>query len=223
MAFPTTGILDNFNRNNEGPPPSASWSAMYSGLTGGWEVVSNQCTVDSLGVAGACANYWNQATYADSEVYTTIVTKPADTTYFILFARAVDVTGTTPDGYVLRLATVAGAGNDVVTFRRSDNAVQTQLGDAITQEVAAGNSFGLEIISDDLTAYLNTGSWASIGTRTDATYSAAGYLCITTTSTATVLDNFGGGTVVAAVPGSWMRTIIRSSSSGINVYKRIED
>ena len=25
MAFPTTSILDNFNRDDEGPPPSADW------------------------------------------------------------------------------------------------------------------------------------------------------------------------------------------------------
>ena len=25
MAFPNTPVLDNFNRANEGPPPSANW------------------------------------------------------------------------------------------------------------------------------------------------------------------------------------------------------
>ena len=43
MAFPTTGILDDFNRGNEGPPPSANWTTLVQGH----KVVSNACTSNS--------------------------------------------------------------------------------------------------------------------------------------------------------------------------------
>jgi hypothetical protein len=31
MAFPSTPILDDFNRSNEGPPPSSNWTSIYNG------------------------------------------------------------------------------------------------------------------------------------------------------------------------------------------------
>ena len=37
--FPTTGIKDNFNRANVGPPPSSNWTCPYNGI----KVLSNQC------------------------------------------------------------------------------------------------------------------------------------------------------------------------------------
>ena len=48
MAFPTTGLLDDFNRADEGPPPSASWSISYGGPHGELKVSSNQCVVSDL-------------------------------------------------------------------------------------------------------------------------------------------------------------------------------
>jgi hypothetical protein len=74
MTFPTTPILDDFNRANEGPPPSANWSAYHAswGFGDGLEVVSNQCKGNSYNL---CGDWWSVETFgSDCEVYVTIAT-----------------------------------------------------------------------------------------------------------------------------------------------------
>ncbi len=197
MSFPTTGILDNFNRANVGPPPSASWSQAFSGVFGQFKVVSNRAAVNSL-VSGYAENYYNAASYGgDCEAYVTIVTKPANTTIFGLGIRMVDLVGAVnPDGYMLFLSALSGT--DTLQIDRIDNGVRNILGTAVSQEVSNGDAIGIRAIGSALTCWYKAsgGSWTQLFSRTDATYSAAGRIEIITTSAATVLDDFGGGTYV---------------------------
>lgn len=214
MAFPTTGVLDNFNRSDVGPPPSASWGAMYSGLIGQFEVYSNQARVDALGY-GFAGNYWNPATYTDCEAHAVIATKPTANTVQ-LWVRTADATGNTPDAYSVVLN--AEGGTDIMFINRVDNGVATQLGASFSQEVSNGDSIGIECTGTTISAYYKAaaGSWTSLGSRTDSTYSAAGYLLVLADDAYIVFDDFGGGTIVAAevseIAGSSAGTSTTSAS-----------
>src|SRR5436189_297727 len=62
--FPTTNILDDFNRSNQGPPPSSNW--VSDGSPDGWKVLSNQATPS---VDGYAHDVWERDTFGpDSEV-----------------------------------------------------------------------------------------------------------------------------------------------------------
>ncbi len=184
MAFPTTGILDNFNRADGAL--GANWGRPYSNLLGEWAVSGNQCVAGAL-QNGAVANYWSAATFgADSEVYAIRISGG-----FSIALRLADVTGTSPDGYYND--TSAGSIN------RLDNGATTQLGATFTGVTTNGNSAGFEAIGSTFKAYEKSGgTWAELASRTDSTYSAAGYLWITCSLQGNTLDDFGGGTVIVA-------------------------
>lgn len=185
MAFPTTGILDNFNRDDEGPPPSASWANITDGL----EVIGSECAGDQ---AAENISYWNVATFgADCECYASIVNL---TEAHGVWARMKDVgASNTLDGYWVRVVAA-----DTIRIYRVDDGSATQLGADVTQTVAAGDKLGIECVGDQVSAYFDDGGagWGAIGVRTDATYGAAGYIGANITDTSQRLDDFGGGTVV---------------------------
>lgn len=215
MPFPTTAVLDNFNRSNVGPPPSASWSQAFSGIFGQFKVVSNRAAVNSI-LNGYAENYYNVADYGgDCEAYVTLVTKPANATIFGLGLRMVDLVGAAnPEGYMLFLSALSGT--DTLQIDRIDNGVRTLLGTTVTQEISNGDSIGIRAIGSNLTCWYKAsgGSWALLFSRTDATYSAAGRIEIITTSAATVLDDFGGGTYIPiAVTGGAVTPAVGSGAS----------
>jgi hypothetical protein len=190
-AFPTTGILDDFNRANEGPPPSASWN--NDGSTG-WKVVSNQCVPQDIANNAAA---WLPASPfgANQEEYLTLVTVPADTKLFDLYFK----TSATNNYYELLITKTVGAGNDIWQVYRDDNAVPTQLGANIIQEISNGDSIGVDYTNGVITVWYKAsgGSWTSLGTRAETTYqSGTGYLGFYTSGSA-VVDNFGGGAVTS--------------------------
>lgn len=187
MAFPTTSVLDNFNRTNSGTLGS-SWTAVFNNLS----VSSNQCAGTNAGDNGS---YYNVANYGPNmEVYCDIPTMPASGEFITLWGRDDEVN---INLYYLLFS--RSAGTDEVALFRVDGGAATQLGATISQEFSAGDSVGMSIIGSTLTAYRqNGGTWASLGTRTDTTYSAAGYVGLLVVGTTARIDNFGGGTEVAA-------------------------
>jgi hypothetical protein len=192
MAFPTTAVLDNFNRADTGPPPSASWSTPTG--AGGCAVSGNYCYCDS----SPAWSIYNVSTYgANSEAYGTLVNDPDSNTHGVL-ARMVQ-TGdvTTIDGYSVRVVESFGV---KVNIYRVDNGAATQLGSSKSVALVASSKFGIEIIGSGISSYtkIGAGSWTKQDTQTDATYSAVGNVGIYLTSF-TALDDFGGGTVVSAV------------------------
>lgn len=193
MPFPTTGILDNFNRADENP--ITGWTALFNGF----RVVSNAMKGTT---AGSNFAYYSAATYGpDCECYMTIATKVPTGGAMAVLARLVD-TGSigTIDGYILNVAVAAGT--DTITIQRLDNGVGTTLGSSISQEVSNGDSIGIECIGSSISCWYKAsgGSWTNLGTRTDSTYTAAGRVGVsTTTDTSESFDNFGGGTRIASL------------------------
>lgn len=198
MAFPTTGLLDNFNRANEGPPPSTDWTTIIAGK--GHKVLSNECVpeTDSAG-AVRFSSGWDTSTYGpDCEAYLTVI-DPA----------------TWGEGPMARLTTLAEATVDGYRYWRSssnntslyriDNGVGTKLGaDGPAFTIASGDKLGIECIGSTIKGYVKDGAaaWAEQLSRTDSTYGDAGYIGLSQypSSEYVGLDDFSGGTIAAAVP-----------------------
>lgn len=191
MAFPTTGILDDFNRTNEGPPPSSNWTT----VNGTGHVVSSNQLANSA--ADHSESAWDVSTYGpDCELYYDIATKPGTGKWCDIDVRVGSLVASW-SGYQAELTN--NSGTDAIDIYRNDAGSYTVLGSSISQEFTAGDGFGVDMVGTTLTIYRrSSGIWSSLGTRTDATYGSAGYLMVGAGDTTTVrLDNVGGGTVVA--------------------------
>jgi hypothetical protein len=194
VAFPVTGILDSFDRADEGPPMTG-WTTGLRGGTNGLKIVTNQCQ----GAVAAAANdgYWNAQQYGpDCEVYCTLVTLPTSGDELELWAR-VQNPGTSVVGYLVRFIRNTPGNLTRIQIYRSDNNVQTQLGVEVgtAPVMAPGDKFGLQIVGGALNVYMNRGAgWVLQRSETDTTYQGSGYLGLRffNSSTATV-DDFGGG------------------------------
>jgi hypothetical protein len=213
MAFPTTGILDSFDRANEGPPPSASWtSGAPLAATSTLAVVSNACQDNGTLNGGI----WGTQLGPDVECYMTWSSLPADTSNFHVFIRAADVgSPATIDGYRINFERNDGVPGMRFRIDRMDNGAATQLGTTFSNTdgaISAGVKIGVEMISSSITTYLNrSGSWASQSTESDATYSVAGYLGIRPFNTAVVFDDLGGGSIGGAPPATAVITFVQGA------------
>lgn len=182
-----TSVLDDFNRANEGPPPSANWSNINAGL----KVISNVCGAN----AANSISYWNAAQYGpDCEVYGTITTRTGNGQSFGFNLRCKDMTLAGLDGY--QLLCLQQAGTDIFRIQRLDNSVATVLGADVSQEFAANDKVLLRAVGSTLTFERND---AEVTTRTDTTYPLAGYLAAALTNTTGRFDNFGGGSLFPMV------------------------
>lgn len=199
MDFPTTGILDAFTGADENPI-TTNWTTQLHSGHDHLRRVSN--AMQGQGAGTTSSGWYDIAQYGpDSECYVTITALPDLNSQVRLHLRLKDLGGTVYDGYQLRLNRNAGAANDQVGIYRVDNAADTLLGAAVTQEFAAGDALGFEAIGSTLKGYHKpaAGSWTELLSRTDATYTAAGFVGVLTAEAATpiVLDDFGGGKIGA--------------------------
>ncbi len=191
MAFPTTGILDNFDRANEGPPPSADWTDIQNGL----KVVDNEVIGDA-----AATNYnWSgyETQYGPNcEAYftlTDIVTTGGEG----VFARLTTLVLATVDGYAAWYDSASG-----LKLYRVDDGGFTQLGDTVAFAGANGDKIGIEIIGTTIKCYVDDGGagWVEMDSEVEGTYTSAGYLGIRIYGSGDEGDDFGGGTIAAPPP-----------------------
>lgn len=202
MAFPTTSVLDNFTGTDgtDLPVYSANWAQSNTN----WPNLEIQANAATGTVSSAVqADHWTAATFGpDSEAFVTITTKPSAGSWdFVqVMARLQGVGGAdTVDGYDCYMNVAAGT--DVAGIERIDNGVFTLLGAEASQEWAAGDALGLEIIgtTSNIKMYRKPsgGSWAQLGsTQSDSTYQNAGSIGIMVGNTTGRSDDFGGGTIV---------------------------
>jgi hypothetical protein len=209
MAFPTTGIIDSFNRSDEDPlSDGGKWSIGPDdfGGTNNLRVFVNECR---MGTATAANGYRNDQDYGpDCEVYCTLVTA-LPSTAIVLYARCVNIGAGTTDGYACYFDFDAA---DSALICRVDNDSFVGLGASITPpaEYALGDKLGLEVIGSTVAAYVfQSGSWTQLGTRSDGTYTAAGKIGVRLSDSGSNarIDDFGGGTVVGGAPSPSLRTV----------------
>lgn len=191
MAFGDTGILDSFNRANNSSLGS-NWTENFrdgSDLA----IISNQVGNEVGGLDDA---YWNPSTFGpDSEVFVTFATLPSGANDNLALWIRLDPTPI--DGYTAFYSYQAATDN-IKIYEVTNNAA-TQLGATISQDFAAGDKFGLEVIGSTIKVYRDDGTgWAEVASRTDATHSAAGNIAMEIEKTVARFDDFGGGTVAAA-------------------------
>jgi len=166
MAFPTTGVLDNFNRASIG----SDWTEdIYDFGDANFAISSNQASPGNIYYSSA---WWNVETFgADSEVYVTIATLPGAGEGIGLGIRYADVGTNGVDGYNIYYEKASGT--DTVIIMRLDDGSDTQLGATISQDFSAGDGIGVEAISSQIIVYRrSSGTWSDIssGGRTDGTY-----------------------------------------------------
>lgn len=206
MAFPTTGVLDGFNRADGAL--GSNWTAEP------WNDTATGFAISSNTVRGNAATFsydwawYNAASYGpDVEVYIDVTV--AGSSEYYLAARITSPSGSasTGDGYAVYQK------GTILQFARFDNGAETILGsDDTVTTLATGDGFGFEIIGSTLTAYRRvSGVWSQYGTtRTDSTYSAGGFIGmgLYEDSRTAQLDNFGGGTVVVAGSNNTRRSLL---------------
>lgn len=213
MAFPVTTLLDDFNRANEGPPPSAAWTTGCLGGSAGLKVVSNKCVANASEADG----YWNAGvtSSADCEAYGTIDTILFNESLY-LYLRLANIGSSTTDGYRVRCQFRITILDTRYFLQRLDNGVATNVKSSdVTAGAADGDSYGAELIGTTLTAYKKpaAGSWAAASSTTDSTYSAAGYIGggLSSTDAGSTLDDFSGG------PFAGGTTYLRNVSEILNI------
>ncbi len=203
MAFPTTPILDDFDRPAEGPPLSASWSNP-SGATG-LRVVDATCRtpVETNETADAV---WLAGPLAECEVYVTTLDSGAETADVYLFARAQDAQDPRAICYALHAYRAAGNPSYVELAYSFDGTWIDNWG-RVALDWLPGDAFGLTVetagTSVVLTAYHRpvAGDWTEVSAVTDASTQgpAAGYIGLglsgndATPESYNALADFGGG------------------------------
>jgi hypothetical protein len=209
LSFPTTGVIDSFNRADEDPlSDGGKWSIGPDdfGGTNNLRVNGNAC---AMGVATSGNGYRNDQDYGpDLEVYCTIV-DVLPSTAIILYARCVNIGAGTTDGYACYFNF---SGTDDALICRIDNDSLVGLGSTIVPGTpyAVGDKLGLECIGSTIAAYVfQSGAWSQLGTRTDGTYTAAGKigLRLADSGANARVDAFGGGTVAGGAASQrfmWM-------------------
>jgi hypothetical protein len=215
VAFPVTGTLDSFDRANSATL-GANWTKNIIGA-GATDIKldTNRAYPDALNATVTA--WWNPAQFgADCEAYVTYPSGAAgfddfDQTWETdawLFFRIQSPGSAAADGYTFVSYDTGNPGIGLgAVFHRIDNGALTKLGNTYpAATVAAGEKRGISIVGNTMSWYYNTtGTWVSGGTtRTDSTYAAAGYIGIGASRTnvgaaVPAMDDFGGGTITAAV------------------------
>lgn len=212
MAFPTTGLLDAFNRANENPLTGALGSGPIIPAAPRLQIVTNQVT--SVGATGSA--YTGTSYGPDAEAFCTVAVKPTNTNAINLALRLVTPNTASWKGYWLSVK--AQAGTDTWEIYRVDNGTFTLLGSTVTgPEFTAGDKIGFQATGSTLTGFaFQASAWSQIIQRSDATYGAAGPIGVQIDDTTGAIDDFSGGTVVVSAGGvllndpNFTQTLLRS-------------
>jgi hypothetical protein len=203
MAFPTTTLIDNFNRANETPLSTAgNWSSPAFLGDGAYNLTGNQL-VDPGG-GGWRSIYWDVSFGPDSEVWCTTPVEPLAA--IELIARLSSPGGGSAAGYMAHFAEGAGACG---LYRIVSN-IQTQIGGTATITIGNNDQFGLEVTGTGATVTISAyhkpaaGAWTQIITFGDtnaARITSAGFIGLAASIGAggASIDDFSGGTVVSGV------------------------
>lgn len=199
--FPTTGILDHFDRANEDPLANGTWALRQSGLDP-LRLVSN--TMRANAASGQGNSYWTQfQSGPDCEWYGTVNGLPGNGFSINAYLRMTGMGGAfgSQTGYTVLFVGSATSTNLQCIVRRRDGGTSTDL---FTQAIVAttfapGDGIGVSMRGDVLRVWYRpgAGSWTPVVTVADATYSAAGYLAadiVDSAGTPTIIvDDIGGG------------------------------
>lgn len=182
MPFPTTALLDDFNRADGGL--GGNWTVPVDSGDSTPTIVSNVWS----GIGNFCSSYWSAASFAaDQEVY--IDVNSANT--HRLYLR---ISG----GSWYRLEIDYSFNPDQSQIRYWNGSTYTTVATSVA-DITSAQAFGFEAIGTTLTGYKKVGGvWSSIVSGTDSNLTGSGNIGIGAYSS--TLDNFSGGAVVNSQP-----------------------
>jgi hypothetical protein len=223
MPFPTTAIIDNFNRANSDLDLSLACSngvnSWFEGkINGGTDTSFDINTNQLKNNAPAGDSFIAGVNFGpDVEAYFSVPVLPAD--YVFLAVRIKDENTAPWDGYGL-LYLISGT---QWVLRRYDNGSATSLGTVSAPTLSAGDAFGLRVIGTSLAGFHAPGGvWnqTPVVTATDATYPLAGKIGIEAgdvgSGGAGRYDSFGGGTYIPPAAGDLLVETPWRKSRGVS-------
>lgn len=189
-TFPRTIVLDDFARPAGGL--GLSWQSPALADPGLAKIESSGLTVSGSGAGSAT---WNSAFAADQEAFMLVPVLPRAGAFFQIAGRVSNLSATTVSCYFLRVTPSTGAWN----LRKKLNGAASTSITTFTAPFAAGDAAGLRIAGSTLTVYRKpaAGSWSVVGSTTDTSIAAGGYLSFTLGDTTMRGGAFGGGTLVS--------------------------
>jgi len=186
-AFPTTPVLDTFGQPG---PLGSNWKSPALQDTG---TVSVSTTAgQTVASAGTAAALWVATPFnADQEAYLTVPVLPAAGHTIALDGRVSSLTPSNVSMYFLQVT----PSKQLWDLRRKINGAGSTSMKTFTAPFAAGDSAGLQLTGSTITAWheSGTGSWAPVGSVTDTSITAGGYIGFTLGDTTVRGGAFGGG------------------------------
>jgi hypothetical protein len=194
-SFPTTGILDNFNRADESPLANGTWSMPIETGHDNIVLVGNQIQRSGAGSSGDA--YWSASSFGpDAEVYVTVTTKPADGFCEAVVCKIANPNSSSLNGYQGEFCSAAGTDTWTI-YKIANNSFSALSVSGSDVELTAGDSIGLECkVGSQKLKRKSSGVWANVKTATDSSYdSVIGNIGVHVEGTTSQADDFGGGTV----------------------------
>jgi hypothetical protein len=193
VVFPSTPVLDNFNRTAENPltdgglwtPTNSSYGRTLA-KTNGTQALTTQAN------GTFCGATWRQIRQrinnAPIEQFLDVAALP-DVSNWIDLQFPDNATSATANGYYMYMNQTTW-GVRIVTGGTPGATITSG---SVTW--VAGDGMGCSITKAGLiTCYRRSGGvWSVLGSGTDTTYTAALYTAWDTSSTSSLVDNYGGG------------------------------
>lgn len=204
-GFPSTGILDNFNR------ASGSIGSDWSGNTSVYNIASNQLSVDYSGSNSDI--YWSNEPFgADQEAYVTLTDVDGNAWEHDLLFKA-QSNNTWGDGVLEVLYDPSGQRVQVWTYEWPAGWVQH--GADIPVTFVDGDQFGARALADGtVEVYRNGELWAARDITSWSHFADGGYIGLWFIGAENaVLDDFGGGTVLSGMQSMSMDGTIESQDA----------
>ncbi len=183
-SFPSTGVLDDFDRSN------GSIGSNWSGTTSGYAIAGNRLDVNSGGDI-----YWNVSYLGvNQEAYVTLTTIDQNADEIALVLKAQSGASMDP-GQIAVVYEPASNSVGVWTFTTSSG--WQQQGTSINSPYVNGDTFGARALATgQVEVYRNATLLGSRNVTGWAYYAYAGYIGLFHLNASnTVLENFGGGTM----------------------------
>lgn len=197
-TYPTTGLLDDFNRANESPLSAAGmWTASVDG--------SGAPNLDTNAVVGPVSGTFytmrTDAAYnADQEAYMSIPTLPTAARLCSLFLRlqAANIGTSTFTGYQFQCLESSGSFICRIYYQSAGSATQIVI---TTILLTAGDKIGAQAQGSKLRFLkYSSGSWRVFLQATHASISSGGFLGFCVQGNVVRIDDFSGGNLIVPPP-----------------------
>jgi hypothetical protein len=196
--YPTTVLLDDFNRANESPLSSAGmWTASVDG-----SAAPNLDTNAVVGpVSGTFYTMRTDAAYnADQEAYMSIPTLPTLGRLCSLFMRlqAANIGTSTFTGYQFQCQESSGSFSCRIYYQSAGSATQLVI---TTISLTAGDKIGAQVQGSKLRFLkYSSGSWRVFLQATHASISSGGFVGFCVQGNVVRIDDFSGGNLIVPPP-----------------------